>query len=103
MITELKFNVGGVSVSVQTSDAELLKELRSFNSNLTIVKRLLAHQSPHGGNLQDTAKAWGVKPDTVKKWVKRGLPVVRVKGMNDYYKFATVARWLEENQIILEK
>ena len=101
-MAELNFNVAGVSVSVNTADADLMNELREFNSNLTTVKKLLAHQSPHGGNLQDTAKAWGVKPDTVKKWVKRGLPVVKLEGMNDYYNFATVARWLEENQIALK-
>lgn len=101
-MAELNFNIGGVSVSVHSADADLLNELRSFNSNLTTVKKLLAHQSPHGGNLQDTAKAWGVKPDTVKKWVKRGLPVVKLEGMNDYYSFATVARWLEENQIAIK-
>ncbi|MEY8735823.1 helix-turn-helix domain-containing protein [Lactobacillus sp. AN1001] len=101
-MAELNFSIGGVSVSVHSADADLLNELRSFNSNLTTVKKLLAHQSPHGGNLTETAKAWGVKPDTVKKWVKRGLPVVKLDGMNDYYSFASIAKWLQENEIAIE-
>lgn len=101
-MAELNFSIGGVSVSVQTSDAELLKELRAFNTKLDILLKIVAHQSPHGGNLTETAKAWGVKPDTVKKWVKRGLPVVKLDGMNDYYSFASIARWLQENEIAIE-
>lgn len=34
-MAELNFSIGGVSVSVHSADADLLNELRAFNSNLT--------------------------------------------------------------------
>lgn len=56
-MADLTFNVAGVSVTVNTADADLINELRRFNSNLEIVQELFTKQHANGGNIKDTAKA----------------------------------------------
>ena len=47
-MANLTFNVAGVSVSVNTADPNLLKELQEFNTNLRLVQTLLTNQ-PNSG------------------------------------------------------
>ncbi len=41
-MANLTFNVAGVSLSINTADADLINELRRFNNNLEIVQELLS-------------------------------------------------------------
>lgn len=100
-MTNLTFNVAGVSVSVNTADPDLVKELQAFNANMQIVQTLLTTHPNSGGYLTDTAKTFGVKDGTIKKWVKRGMPVVKLDGMHDYYVYRNVIKWLTDNQVTL--
>lgn len=100
-MANLTFNVAGVSVSVSTADPNLLKELQEFNTNLRLVQTLLTNQPNSGGNLTETAKTFGVSDGTVKKWVDRGMPVVKLDSMNDYYVYRNVIKWLTDNQVSL--
>lgn len=103
-MADLTFNVGGVSVTIKTADIELYNELRRFNHNLELTELLLGKQlTAKGGNLKQTAEAYGVKTSTVTNWVKRGMPYVELDGMNRYFLFAEVSKWLTDNQVKLEK
>ncbi|MEY8662412.1 hypothetical protein AALT52_05865 [Ligilactobacillus faecis] len=103
-MADLTFNVAGVSVTVKATDAELLNELRRFNHNLELTEVLLGKQpTTKGGNLKQTAEAYGVKTATVTNWIKRGLPYVDLDGMNKYFLFADVSKWLTDNQITIKK
>lgn len=97
-MADLTFNVAGVSVTVNTADADLINELRRFNSNLEIVQELFTKQHANGGNIKDTAKAWNVSESTVDKWIKKGLPVVELDGMNKYIVTRSVLDWLRSNE-----
>ncbi|QCQ04103.1 terminase small subunit [Ligilactobacillus animalis] len=100
-MANLTFNVAGVSVSVNTADPSLLKELQEFNTNLRLVQTLLTNQPNSGGYLTDTAKVFGVSDSTVKKWTSKGMPVVKLDGMHDYYVYRNVIKWLTDNQVSL--
>lgn len=103
-MTDLTFNVAGVSVTVKATDAELLNELRRFNHNLELTEALLSKQpTTKGGNLKQTAEAYGVRPGTVTNWINRGLPYVDLDGMNKYFLFADVSKWLTDNQVTTKK
>lgn len=97
-MADLTFNVAGVSVTVNTADADLINELRRFNSNLEIVQELFTKQHANGGNIKDTAKAQNVSESTVDKWIKKGLPVVELDGMNKYIVTRSVLDWLRSNE-----
>ncbi|KRL84081.1 hypothetical protein FC32_GL001358 [Ligilactobacillus apodemi DSM 16634 = JCM 16172] len=53
--------------------------------------------------MKQTAEAYGVKTATVTNWIKRGLPYVDLDGMNKYFLFADVSKWLADNQITIKK
>ena len=97
-VANLTFNVAGVSVSVNTADADLLNELRRFNSNLEIVQELFTKQHANGGNIKDTAKAFNVSPAVVTGWIKNGMPFVDIDGMNKYLIASSVKQWLADNE-----
>ena len=97
-MADLTFNVAGVSVSVSTSDADLINELRRFNANLETVKELFTKQHANGGNIKDTAKAFNVSPAVVTNWIKNGMPFVDIDGMNKYLIASSVKQWLADNQ-----
>ncbi|MCR1896054.1 helix-turn-helix domain-containing protein [Ligilactobacillus murinus] len=97
-MANLTFNVAGVSVSVNTADAELIRELQRFNSNLEMVQVLFNNQSANGGNIKETAKSWNVSESTVNKWIKQGLPVVELDGMNKYIVTRSLLDWLRSNE-----
>ena len=97
-MANLTFNVAGVSVSVNTADAELIRELQRFNNNLEMVQVLFNNQSANGGNIKETAEAWNVSESTVNKWIKKGLPVVELDGMNKYIVTRSLLDWLRSNE-----
>ena len=100
-MANLTFNVAGVSVSVNTADPDLVKELQAFNANMQIVQTLLTTHPNSGGYLTDTAKVFGVSDSTVKKWTSKGMPVVKLDGMHDYCVYRNVIKWLTDNQVTL--
>ena len=97
-MANLTFNVAGVSLSINTADADLINELRRFNNNLEIVQELFTKQQTNGGNIKDTAQSFGVSPAVVTGWIKNGMPFVDIDGMNKYLIASSVKQWLEENQ-----
>ncbi|WP_260449826.1 hypothetical protein [Ligilactobacillus murinus] len=93
-MANLTFNVAGVSLSINTADADLINELRRFNNNLEIVQELFTKQQPNGGNIKDTAQSFGVSPAVVTGWIKNGMPFVDIDGMkvSDHFQRQTVVR-----------
>lgn len=89
-----------VTITLDTEDMTLTEDFKSVGQLVTMLKAATNIPSAPYMTKSEVARFMGLKSVTpVDKWIKRGLPVVKVAGMNMLIKRQTLIDWLASHEV----
>ncbi|AWZ38629.1 hypothetical protein [Ligilactobacillus murinus] len=88
-----------VTITLDTEDMTLAEDFKSVGQLVTMLKAATNIPSAPYMTKSEVARFMGLKSVTsVDKWIKKGLPVVKIDGMNLLIKRQTLIDWLAEHE-----
>lgn len=88
-----------VTITLDTEDMTLTEDFKNLGQLVTMLKT--ASSVPNAPYLtkSEVKKFMNLKSVTpIDKWIKKGLPVVKIDGMNTLIKRQTLIDWLAEHE-----
>lgn len=88
-----------VTITLDTEDMQLTEDFKSVGQLVTMLKAAANIPSAPYMTKSEVARFMGLKSVTpVDKWIKKGLPIVKIDGMNTLIKRQTLIDWLAEHE-----
>lgn len=88
-----------VTITLDTEDMQLTEDFKNLGQLMTMIKTATNIPTAPYMTKSEVAKFMNLKSVTpVDKWIKKGLPVVKIDGMNTLIKRQTLIDWLAEHE-----
>ncbi|WP_404387601.1 hypothetical protein [Ligilactobacillus animalis] len=89
-----------VTITLDTEDMQLTEDFKNLGQLMTMIKTATNIPTAPYMTKSEVAKFMNLKSVTpVDKWIKKGLPVVKIEGMNTLIKRQTLIDWLASHEV----